>query len=523
MARFYPSGGAGGGSGSDECTATKAELMKGYTAILSDSGDEPAEGTLELTGNAQAGHVLAGETFYTTNPKQKQTGSMTVNSLLSFSVAVSSGRRVTATWKNPKAASGKPYSGVVIRYSTSGYPGKTGGTQIYKGAGNNTVSEGMSSASFDMSALNTTYYFSIYPYVTCSSGEMTGNQLNASVKTGGKITKTFTASGSLTIQGYSKMDVFLVGGGGGGGYSGGGGGRTTTKLGIPIASGDTIAITVGAGGGAYSNGGASSVSKNGALQASAAGGSGAANSYGASGGAGGSGGGAFKALWNLGDPLGPAGGGAGMNSRQKIEVPSYKGRRHFSWIHGLLLLVAAGIVCFAALFGAVLYGSGDHITGEPQVMVVLGCQVKQDGPSQLLRDRLDEAAAYLTDHPDMTVVVSGGQGPDEPTTEARAMADYLMEEGVEEERILLEDQSHNTSQNLRNSAQVLKEAGYDLEETDVLVVSNGFHLTRARMLAERAGFGEIYTLAAPTSHLPSRLKMYIREPLALVKSFVFDR
>ena len=212
-----------------------------------------------------------------------------------------------------------------------------------------------------------------------------------------------------------------------------------------------------------------------------------------------------------------------MNSRQKIEVPSYKGRRHFSWIHGLLLLVAAGIVCFAALFGAVLYGSGDHITGEPQVMVVLGCQVKQDGPSQLLRDRLDEAAAYLTDHPDMTVVVSGGQGPDEPTTEARAMADYLMEEGVEEERILLEDQSHNTSQNLRNSAQVLKEAGYDLEETDVLVVSNGFHLTRARMLAERAGFGEISTLAAPTSHLPSRLKMYIREPLALVKSFVFDR
>lgn len=311
MARFYPSGGAGGGSGSDECTATKAELMKGYTAILSDSGDEPAEGTLELTGNAQAGHVLAGETFYTTNPKQKQTGRMTVNSLLSFSVAVSSGRRVTATWKNPKAASGKPYSGVVIRYSTSGYPGKTGGTQIYKGAGNNTVSEGMSSASFDMPALNTTYYFSIYPYVTCSSGEMTGNQLNASVKTGGKITKTFTASGSLTIQGYSKMDVFLVGGGGGGGYSGGGGGRTTTKLGIPIASGDTIAITVGAGGGAYSNGGASSVSKNGALQASAAGGSGAANSYGASGGAGGSGGGANDRF--NGKP-GGSDGGNGINA-----------------------------------------------------------------------------------------------------------------------------------------------------------------------------------------------------------------
>ena len=210
-------------------------------------------------------------------------------------------------------------------------------------------------------------------------------------------------------------------------------------------------------------------------------------------------------------------------SQQKIEVPSYKGKRHPRWLQALLVLVAAGVLCFAALFGAVIYGSYDHVTGEPEVMIILGCQVKPDGPSQLLRDRLDKALGYLEDYPDMTIVVSGGQGPDEPSTEARAMADYLMEDGVAEDQILLEDQSHNTSQNLRNSAQLLEEKGYDLEQTQVLVVSNGFHLTRAKMLAQRAGFEEISTLAAPSSHLPSRLKMYIREPLALVKSFVFDR
>lgn len=209
-------------------------------------------------------------------------------------------------------------------------------------------------------------------------------------------------------------------------------------------------------------------------------------------------------------------------SRQKIEVPSYKGRRYQRWIRVLLVLVAAGVLCFAALFGAVIYGSYDHIQGEPQVMVILGCQVKNDGPSQLLRDRLDEALSYLADHPDLTVVVSGGQGPDEPSTEARAMADYLMEEGVEEDQILLEDQSHNTVQNFRYTAQLLEDQGYALENTQVLVVSNGFHLTRARMLAERTGFEEVSTLAAPSSHLPSRLKMYIREPLALAKSFLFD-
>ena len=55
------------------------------------------------------------------------------------------------------------------------------------------------------------------------------------------------------------------------------------------------------------------------------------------------------------------------------------------------------------------------------------------------------------------------------------------------------------------------------------VVEKGFHLTRARMLAQRCGFDEVSTLAAPESHLPSRLKMYLREPLALVKSFMVDR
>lgn len=206
----------------------------------------------------------------------------------------------------------------------------------------------------------------------------------------------------------------------------------------------------------------------------------------------------------------------------KIEVYSYKGTRFPRWAKALLALIGAGVLSFAILLGLVLSGSYDHISGDPQVMIILGCQVRQNGPSVLLQDRLDEALGYLEDHPDMTVVVSGGQGDDEPTTEAQAMAEYLMEHGVEEENILLEGESHNTTQNFQYSKALL--AQEDIDDSDgVLVVSNGFHLTRARMLAERAGFDNVSTLAAPESHLPSRLYMYIREPLALVKSFIFDR
>lgn len=76
MARFYPIGAAGGGAGSDDCTGTVDELLKGYTAVLKGSGDEPVQGKLELTGDAQEGNVLAGSTFYNTDPKTKRAGTM---------------------------------------------------------------------------------------------------------------------------------------------------------------------------------------------------------------------------------------------------------------------------------------------------------------------------------------------------------------------------------------------------------------------------------------------------------------
>ena len=76
---------AGGGVSSEDVTASVAEVLKGYTALTKDSGDEPAQGTLELTGNAGAGQVLSGYTFYSTNPKSKQTGTMPNRGALNWS------------------------------------------------------------------------------------------------------------------------------------------------------------------------------------------------------------------------------------------------------------------------------------------------------------------------------------------------------------------------------------------------------------------------------------------------------
>ena len=90
-------------------------------------------------------------------------------------------------------------------------------------------------------------------------------------------------------------------------------------------------------------------------------------------------------------------------------------------------------------------------------------------------------------------------------------------------QILLEDQSHNTWENIQYTLDLLQSEGLDTDE--MLVVSNGFHLARVKLLWGREWEGEytLSTLAAPSTHVPSRVKMYIREPFALVKSFLFDR
>jgi uncharacterized SAM-binding protein YcdF (DUF218 family) len=90
---------------------------------------------------------------------------------------------------------------------------------------------------------------------------------------------------------------------------------------------------------------------------------------------------------------------------------------------------------------------------------------------------------------------------------------------------LLEDTSSNTWQNLTYTLALLKEQDEGQKAGQVLVVSNDFHLSRVRMLFDRAWEGTytLSTLAAPESHLPSRLAMYVREPLALIKSFLLDR
>ena len=147
---------------------------------------------------------------------------------------------------------------------------------------------------------------------------------------------------------------------------------------------------------------------------------------------------------------------------------------------------------------------------------ILGAQVREDGPSVVLRYRLDAAIEYLNENPNTICIVSGGQGFNEPFSEADGMADYLIENGIEKSRILLEDESTNTLENIRNS-KALMESSYN----GVGIVTNNFHVFRAVQLAKAQGLENVCGIAADSSkiYLPNNV---LRECCGILKDWLLN-
>jgi uncharacterized SAM-binding protein YcdF (DUF218 family) len=133
--------------------------------------------------------------------------------------------------------------------------------------------------------------------------------------------------------------------------------------------------------------------------------------------------------------------------------------------------------------------------------------------------RLRAALDYLADKPDIPIVVTGSQGPGEEISEARCMADWLTEQGVAPERIILEEQAKNTEENIRYSLELLARHGIDTT-SNIAVVSADYHLCRAGIYW---GIPSMVPVAAP---MPEQfwflsVNYYIREAFAVAKILVF--
>jgi len=186
----------------------------------------------------------------------------------------------------------------------------------------------------------------------------------------------------------------------------------------------------------------------------------------------------------------------------------------------IVVFLAILLISFILVESLIIIYGIKKSTNKVDYVVVLGARLYGDIPSPALLERLKVAKEYLIKNNDMKVVVSGGQGSDEYIPEAKAMEKYLVKNGVEKERIIVEDKSTSTFENLKLSLDIIGTTD-DNEDLKILLVTNRFHVFRSRFLANRLGV-TAYGLPAKTP--PTIIvSSYIREYFAFIKSFFFDK
>lgn len=185
----------------------------------------------------------------------------------------------------------------------------------------------------------------------------------------------------------------------------------------------------------------------------------------------------------------------------------------------LIILLCIGLMLFiAAEIPIIIAAQGDKDVA-CDYMIVLGAGVNGIVPSLSLVNRLTAALEYLEEHPGCIAIVSGGQGHGEDITEASAMRTWLLEHGIEPERIIMEDEATNTWENLSYSIDIIKEREGSIEG-DIAIVSSEYHLYRSKYMAQLKGLDTV-GIPGKTSYPILKINYFIREAFAVAYLWVF--
>lgn len=178
-------------------------------------------------------------------------------------------------------------------------------------------------------------------------------------------------------------------------------------------------------------------------------------------------------------------------------------------------IVCIGLIVLGIVEGLILSQFCAKPTEPAQYCIILGAQWKKSGPSRVLKYRLDKSIAYLETNPEVKAIVSGGQGYNEPIAEADGMCAYLEGAGISKDRIIVENRSSNTYENLIFSEQFINK-----KEDQVVIVTNNFHMYRAMKIAQKQGYEKVQGVAAKSvvGFLPNNL---LREFVGVMKDWVF--
>lgn len=187
------------------------------------------------------------------------------------------------------------------------------------------------------------------------------------------------------------------------------------------------------------------------------------------------------------------------------------------WIPKIITVTYRSLfACFLIVFVIVELSIIVNINIPPKknldYIVVLGAGVRNSQPSAPFRQRLEKAYDYMVANPDTIMIASGGQGPDENISEAQCMLEYMEARGLDGSRIILENRSTSTEENLLFSYELIEN-----KEASVGLVTNGFHMLRARLIALTQGH-RVSSVSARTL-FPVGIHYMFREFFGIVHLF----
>lgn len=198
---------------------------------------------------------------------------------------------------------------------------------------------------------------------------------------------------------------------------------------------------------------------------------------------------------------------------QKFPTPLAIGIFRVLWI--LLIL---GILAATVTLGFIIRAAHPGTLPSCDYIVVLGAGVRGTVPSMSLQERIDAAYDYLSKHPNTVAVLSGGQGKGEDITEAACMYRELTGMGIDGKRLLLEENSTSTIENLMFSIDVIEEKT-GLRPQAIGIVSSEYHIFRAKLFAKYLGLDPV-GIPGKVSWFPLCLNYYPREVIAVWKYLV---
>jgi len=177
------------------------------------------------------------------------------------------------------------------------------------------------------------------------------------------------------------------------------------------------------------------------------------------------------------------------------------------------IIIAFIIIYFTSLAYKMYEYSHMEVPENADYIIVLGAKT----PSLTLDNRVRTAITYLQDNPNCIAILSGGQGPDEIMPEAEAMKIAMVQAGIDESRLILEDQSTSTKENLLFSKNLLSTG---MESGAGLIVTSDFHVYRAVKLAEQL---DLNITGLPSETSPTEVvTRNIREYLAITQQLVLN-